>query len=105
MPRELIAELAQNPKIAISVSAATSTVGAGTKFFDLAAEFLPLLSVFVGILVSFVVIAVQVSDMMRKNREHKAAMIRAELEIEILRQKTKVLDDIDKMAGENDRIK
>jgi len=100
MPKELIAELAQNPKIAISVSAATSTVGAGTKFFDLATELLPLLSVLVGILVSIVVIIVQVCDMLRKNREHRSAMIRSELEIEILRQKTKVLDDIDRMAGE-----
>ncbi len=100
MPREPIAELAQNPKIAISVSAATSTVGAGTKFFDLATEMLPLLSVFVGILVSIVVIVVQICDMLRKNREHKAAMIRSELEIEILRQKTKVLEEIDRMAGD-----
>jgi len=99
MSKELIAELAQNPKIAISVSAATSTVGAGTKFFHLATEMLPLLSVLVGILVSIVVIVVQICDMLRKNQEHKAAMIRSELEIEILRQKTKVLEDIDRMAG------
>lgn len=100
MSRELITELAQNPKIAISISAATSTIGAGTKIFNLATELLPLISVGVGILVSLVVITVQVCDMLRKNREHKASMIKSELEIELLRQKTKVLDEIDRLSDE-----
>lgn len=100
MLREFVEELAQNPKIAISVSAASTTIGAGTKLLGLASEVLPLVSVFIGILVSIVVIVVQVCNMLRKNREHKSAMVKSELEIEILRQKTKVLDEIDRLSND-----
>lgn len=89
MLKENIAELAQNPKIAISVSAASASIGAGTKWFDVASELLPLTSVLIGIMVSIVVIIVQISDLLRKNREHKIAMVKSELEIAAMRANIK----------------
>lgn len=99
MVREL-AEIALNPKVAVSVSAAATGIGASATWIDFADKLLPMASVFVGLLVSVVVIIVQLSDLLRKNREHKAAMVKSELEIEILRQKTKVLDEIDRLSND-----
>lgn len=92
--------LAQNPKIAISVSAATSVAGASTSYFDLAKDWLPLASVAIGIVVSLVVIVVQICEMMRKNRESRDLKIKTDLEIAILRQKAKVLEEIDRLSNE-----
>lgn len=97
---EQIQSIAQNPKIAISVSAATSLAGASTSYFNLAKDWLPLVSIAIGIVVSIVVIVVQVCEMMRKNRESRDLKIKTDLEIAILRQKAKVLDEIDRLSNE-----
>ena len=71
----------------MGVSAVTTSVGAGAQMLEFMTGWLTSISVFVGILVSIVVIVVQLCTMMRQNREHRAMMIKTELEIELLRSK------------------
>ena len=93
--RDGIVELAQNPKIAISVSGVSATVGGGTKLLDLQNDAAPLLSIVIAALIGIVVLIAQISEIIRKNREHKIAMIKAELEIEAMRlENTKKENDL-----------
>jgi hypothetical protein len=93
--RESIVELAQNQKIAISVSGASAAVCGGTKLLDLQNETMPFVSVVIAALIGVVVLIAQISELIRKNREHKIAMIKAELEIEAMRlENTKKENDL-----------
>lgn len=112
MTKEYFADIAQNPKVALGVSAVSTSAGAGAMWLKTASEILTSASVFVGLMVSVVVIVVQICTLIRENRkqredsaikdrEHKIAIIKSELEIEILRQRTKVLDEIDRLSDED----
>lgn len=112
MAKEYFTEIAQNPKVALGVSVASTSAGAGAMWMKTVSEILSSASVLVGLLVSIVVIIVQICTLIRENRkqreesaikerEHKIAIIKSELEIEILRQKTKVLDEIDRLSDDD----